>query len=142
VLADAGCPQPFLEAFLEGTEPTQTCSEVDHLRVSLPYYLQRFEIDRGLELRIDSEALVRLVNEGQGELELAPGGHELILHEEGGTRTVKLDMGWRQRREAQRRLDDPNSEGGVLAPLPTEPAADAPVGVDGRPATIIPIKHD
>ena len=142
VLAEAGCPQPFLEAFIEGTEPTQSCSEVDHLRVSLPYYLQRFEIDRGLELRIDSEALVRLVSEGQGELELAPGGHELILHEEDGTRVVKLDMGWRERREAQRRLDDPNSEGGALAPLPTAPVADAPVGVDGRPATVIPIKHD
>jgi penicillin-binding protein 1A len=141
--ADAHCPDPFLEAFIEGTEPSQACSEVEHFRLSLPYYLQRFEIDRGLELRIDSDALVRLVNEGQGEIELAPGGHELLLHEEGGTRVVKLDMSWRERRESQRRLDGSGAQdGGTLAPLPTDPAGDVPVGVDGRPATIIPIKND
>jgi len=141
--SESRCAEPFLEAFIEGTEPAESCSEVEHFRLSLPYYLQRFAIDRGLELRIDSEALVRLVSEGQGEVELAPGGRELLLHEEGGTRAVQLDMGWRERRETQRRLDPPGGEdGGVLPPLPADPSTDAPVGVDGRPATIIPIKYD
>jgi penicillin-binding protein 1A len=141
--AESRCPSPFLEAFIEGTEPTQSCSEAEHFRISLPYYLQRFEINRTLELRIDSETLVRLVREGQGEVELAPGGRELLLHEEAGTRLVRLDIGWRERREAQRRLDEGAGTGaGVPPALAAAPADDAPVGVDGRPATIIPIKYE
>jgi penicillin-binding protein 1A len=142
--ADSQCPLPFLEAFVEGTEPTQPCSAIEHYRVSLPYYLQRFEINRDLELRIDAETVVRLVGEGQGELELAEDGRELLLHEEAGTRRLRLDMRRGERREARNQL-----LAGVTPPQPGEDAgaagthaADVPVGLDGRPATVIPIKPD
>ena len=138
----SGCPEPFLEAFIEGSEPTESCSEVEHYRLSLPYYLQRFEIDRSLELRIDSDALVKLINEGQGEVELTPDGHELLLHQEGATKTVKLDIGWRERRQAQRELDASGNPANPQVLPPLQPGTDVPVGVDGRPATIIPIKYD
>jgi len=140
--ADSRCPLPFLEAFVEGTEPTQPCSELEHFRISLPYYLQRFEINRDLELRIDAETLVRLVGEGQGELELTEDGRELLLHEEAGTRRLRLDMRRGERREVRDQL-----LAGATPPQPVDgeagtPAADVPVGLDGRPATVIPIKSD
>jgi len=142
--ADSKCPLPFLEAFVEGTEPTQPCSELEHYRIALPYYLQRFEINRDLELRIDAETLVRLVGGGQGELELTEDGRELLLHEEAGTRRLRLDMRRGERREARDQL-----LAGATPPQPGEgaaaagtPAADVPVGLDGRPATVIPIKPD
>ncbi|HKN48076.1 MAG TPA: PBP1A family penicillin-binding protein, partial [Candidatus Polarisedimenticolia bacterium] len=69
---ESNCPNPFLEAFIEGTEPAKSCSETEHFRIGLPYYLQRFELTRDLELQIDAETLVRLVKEGQGEVELLP----------------------------------------------------------------------
>jgi len=142
--AESKCPLPFLEAFVEGTEPTQPCSEIEHFRVSLPYYLQRFEINRDLELRIDAETLVRLVGEGQGELELSEDGRELLLHEEPGTRHLRLDMRRGERREARDQIlagaAPPEPGGGDAATGAT--VNDVPVGLDGRPATLIPIKPD
>jgi penicillin-binding protein 1A len=140
--ADSHCPMPFLEAFVEGTEPNQPCSEVEHFRASLPYYLQRFEISRDLELRIDADALVRLVSEGQGELVLSEDGRELLLQEESGTRHLRLDIGRGERREARDQLlagagPPPAGDAGAAGA-----AADRPVGLDGRPATVIPIKSD
>jgi penicillin-binding protein 1A len=138
--SDSGCSLPFLEAFIEGTEPTQPCSEIEHFRVTLPYYLQRFEIDSDLSLRIDGEALVKLVNEGQGEIEVSEDGKELLLHEEAGTRRLRLDMGRGDRRDVREQLLAGGTPPGSGAGSP--PDGDAPVGLDGRPATVIPIKHD
>jgi penicillin-binding protein 1A len=137
---DSHCPTPFLEAFLEGAEPTEECSEVEHFRLTLPYFLQRFEITKGLELRIDADSLVRLVAEGQGEVELSEDARQLVLHEENGPRTIPLDIGWGERRAAREKLEA--GQGGAEKTPPAGPAADAPVGVDGRTATIIPIKND
>jgi hypothetical protein len=131
---------PFLEAFVEGTEPTEPCSEAEHLRVSLPYYLQRFEISRDLALRIDAETVVRLVREGSGDLELSEDGQELILHEEEGVRRVRLDMRRGERRDARDLLAA--GTGGGADPAAPPDAGETPVGLDGRPATIIPIKPD
>jgi penicillin-binding protein 1A len=136
------CPSPFLEAFIEGSEPTQECSEMEHLRHSLPYYLQRYELSRGLELRIDPDTLARLVKQGSGDLELSPDGRDLVLHEEAGLRYVHLDLSRRERREAQEGVQ---GDGSQVAAAGSEGAAggeEVPVGVDGRPATIIPIKPD
>ncbi|HKQ97556.1 MAG TPA: PBP1A family penicillin-binding protein, partial [Candidatus Polarisedimenticolia bacterium] len=101
---DSHCPVTFLEAFVEGSEPTEPCSEAEHFRISLPYYLQRFPINRDLELDIDADTVVRLVREGSGELELSEDGQELILHEEEGVRRVRLDMRRGERREARNQL--------------------------------------
>ena len=94
---DSKCTNPFLEAFIEGTEPTEACSNIEHFRISLPYYLQRFEISRSLELRIDPDSLVRLVREGQGEIEILPDGRDLRLRGDGEEepRPVGHDLGRR-----------------------------------------------
>ncbi|HUD72577.1 MAG TPA: penicillin-binding transpeptidase domain-containing protein, partial [Dongiaceae bacterium] len=136
--ADSHCPATFLEAFIEGTEPTEPCSEAEHFRVSLPYYLQRFEIGRNLELRIDTETVVQLVREGSGELELSEDGQELLLHEEEGVRRVRLDLRRGERRDARDLLA---AGTGGTDPAPPD-GGEKPVGLDGRPATIIPIKPD
>jgi hypothetical protein len=115
---------------------------MEHLRHSLPYYLQRYELSRGLELRIDPDTLARLVKQGSGDLELSPDGRDLVLHEEAGLRYVHLDLSRRERREAQEGVQ---GDGSQVAAAGSEGAAggeEVPVGVDGRPATIIPIKPD
>ena len=42
---DAGCTQVIIESFLEGTEPTRRCTRAEHVRLALPYPLQRFLLD-------------------------------------------------------------------------------------------------
>ncbi len=142
---ESACPVTFLEAFLEGTEPAKACSAAEHFRISLPYYLQGFEVTDNLDLSLAGDALVRVVSEGQGDIELLPGGKELLVHLEGQDIQVKLDIGRAERREAEKHL-----QGGVgtavdpqATPSPT-PATEAPThfGVDGRPAQVIPIHYD
>ena len=142
---ESSCPVTFLEAFVEGTEPAKACSATEHFRISLPYYLQRFDLTSGLELGLDGDALVRLVSEGQGEVELLPGGRELLVHYDGKDLPVRLDIGRAERREAMNNL---GQDGGPAVdpqagPSPA-PEAGTPThfGVDGRPAVVIPIRYD
>jgi penicillin-binding protein 1A len=126
--SDSHCPSPFLEAFIEGTEPTEACSEAEHFRASLPYYLQKFEISRDLELRIEPEVVANLVRQGSGDLELAPDGKELILKgDDGSERRLKLDLSRGERKDLQAGLQ-------VLQPIGAQDGAtgDVPVGIDGR----------
>jgi penicillin-binding protein 1A len=142
---ESNCPNPFLEAFIEGTEPAKPCSEAEHFRISLPYYLQRFDVTRDLELSIDSEALVRLVKEGQGEVRLDPDGKEILVQDGDAEKHVPLDIRRADRKDALTQLlAGGNGTAPTPAPDGTPPAGEAPThfGVDGRPATIIPIKND
>src|SRR3989338_1234707 len=140
---ESSCPVTFLEAFVEGTEPAKSCSAAEHFRVSLPYFMQRFDLTSDLELGVDGDTLVRLVGEGQGEVELLPGGRELLVHYDGKDLPVRLDIGRAERREAMNSLDQDGGPAGDPQAAPT-PDADAPThfGVDGRPAVVIPIKYD
>jgi penicillin-binding protein 1A len=148
----SNCPLTFLEAFVGGTEPTEACSGRLHFELSLPYFLQRFEASGAGELRIDPEALVRLVHDGQGDVELVSDGRELLLRDAGAERRVRLDIRRSERRDALTRLGPdgaPPPDGTPLSgdgapPDGSSPEAEAPThfGVDGRPATIIPIKYD
>ena len=140
---ESSCPVTFLEAFLEGTEPAKACSATEHFRISLPYYLQRFEATSDLELTLDAEALVRLVSEGQGDVELQPGGRELLVHHDGQDLLVKLDIDRADRRQAEDSLE--GGDGPAVDPKPSPtPEGTAPThfGVDGRPAKVIPIHYD
>jgi penicillin-binding protein 1A len=143
---DSNCPVTFLEAFVEGTEPGEACSGRRHFQLSLPYFLQRFEASDDQTLRIEPDALVRLVNEGQGEVELAADGHELLLRDAGVERRIPLDIRRAERKEALGQLGPDGSPAPDGAPPPDAAAGEgeAPThfGVDGRPATIIPIKSD
>ncbi len=132
---ESACPVTFLEAFLEGTEPAKACSAVEHFRISLPYYLQKFPVNDDLELGIDGDALVHVVSEGQGEVELLPGGKELVVHLEGQELQVKLDMDRATRKEVRGELE--------ATPTPaTVTQAPTHFGVDGRPAVVVPIHYD
>jgi penicillin-binding protein 1A len=136
---ESGCAHTFLEAFVAGSEPAEACSEARHFQIDLPYFLQRYPVTRALEIDIDPEAVVRIVNEGQGEVELDPDGRTLILKGEGAERRIALDL-----RRGERRDVLAGIEGGPAPPEPPPDEAAEPihVGVDGRPATIIPIKYD
>jgi penicillin-binding protein 1A len=142
---DSSCPATFLEAFVEGSEPAEACSEARHFQISLPYYLQRFQVTADLELQIDADALVRLVNEGQGEVELLPNGWEILLRDNGVERMVRLDIRRAERREALEDLSPEGTDTRSASPTPPPSRDGQPpshFGVDGRPATIIPIKND
>ena len=149
---DSNCPVTFLEAFVEGTEPGEACSARRHFQLSLPYFLQRYEASDDFELRIEPDALVRLVNEGQGDVELVADGHELLLREAEVDRRIPLYIRRAERKEVLGQLGPdgaPVPDGGPAPEgatgtggLPGADGAPSHFGVDGRPATIIPIKSD
>jgi penicillin-binding protein 1A len=138
---DTHCQPIILEAFLRGTEPTATCSEAEHYRIGLPYYLQRYHFNRQQELEIDGAGLRRLLDQGMGQLTLGEDGRSLLLREEGGERAIPLDIGRADRRETLRALEEDGAQPpeGVLAAPPGPPRQ---VGTDGREATLILIKYD
>jgi penicillin-binding protein 1A len=143
---ESSCPTPILEAFIEGTEPTTPCSEKEHVRHRLPYFLQSFDINRSMELRIEPEIIVRLIQEGVGDVELMPDGRELLLQGQGDepARTVRLDLSRRERRDLFDLLMEQIAAFDDLMvddPIPEDDRLE-PVGVDGRPATIVPIRYD
>src|SRR3989441_6706209 len=143
---ESNCPVTFLEAFLEGTEPAKACSAVEHFRLSLPYYLQKFEVTPDLELSLDGDALVHLVSEGQGEVEMQSGGKEILVHYDGKDLQVRLDISRAERKEAYNNLATPGGGPAVdpqPSPSPTPgPETPAHFGVDGRLAETIYINND
>jgi penicillin-binding protein 1A len=135
------CQPVILEAFLRGTEPTALCSEAQHFRVSLPYYLQRYQFNRKNELRIDAEALRQLLQQSGGELSLDEATRSLVWNRPDGNWVIALDIGRRDLREI---LD---GSAGLDPAYGTDPGVSNPpppqrVGVDGREATMVLIKYD
>src|SRR5206468_12476158 len=125
----SACPVHLARACLGGTAPAKAGPAVAHFRISLPYYLQRFPVTDELELGIDGDALVHVVSEGQGEVELLPGGKELVVHLEGQELQVKLDMDRATRKEVRGELE--------ATPTPaTVTQAPTHFAVDGRPAVV------
>ncbi len=147
---DSRCTDTFLEAFVEGTEPGASCSEIEHFRINLPYFLQKYEITRDLKLRIDGDEVARLVNEGEGDVQLAEDGREILLLEEEAVRRLSLDLSRRDRRDLIAGMDGAPQNGqppGTGAPDPfgtLYPDGEPPLyyGIDGRPAVVVPIKYD
>ena len=139
---ESRCHPIILEAFLRGTEPTAQCSEAEHFRTSLPYYLQRFQFNRRQEIRIDGEGLRRLLQQGAGDLSLSENGKSLILRQEGGDRIIPLDIGRRDLREVMEGLKGGAEETGESAGTIPGVAPPRRAGRDGRDATLILIKYD
>lgn len=69
----AGCSELLEEAFVAGSEPTEFCSPLEHLRVSLPPALQRYPLGEGGKLRVPAADLDRLALAVPG-FELRRGG--------------------------------------------------------------------
>lgn len=57
----AGCREVLVESFLEGTEPTRTCTRSEHLRLLLPYPLQRFPLDESGAIEAPAGELERVL---------------------------------------------------------------------------------
>ena len=136
------CQPIILEAFLRGTEPTALCSEAQHFRVSLPYYLQRYQFNRKNELRIDGEGLRRLLQQSGGELTLDEATRSLVWHRSEGDWVIALDIGRRDMREILDGSDGAGSDGATDAPGLTTASPPHKVGLDGREATMVLIKYD
>ncbi|TDI12384.1 MAG: PBP1A family penicillin-binding protein [Acidobacteria bacterium] len=49
---DTGCQDVIMETFLEGTAPTEFCSEAHHFQISLPYFLQRYPLSPRRRLQL------------------------------------------------------------------------------------------
>ena len=133
------CQPVILEAFLRGTEPTASCSEAQHEKITLPYYLQRYPFNRKNELRVDAEGLKRILDASEGEVSLDEEGRRLVLHRPEGDLAVPLDIGRRDLRdvlEEEGSTDEGSVAGGLLAATPRR------TGVDGREATVVLIKYD
>jgi len=141
---ESSCPVTFLEAFLEGTEPAKACSAVEHFRLSLPYYLQNFDVTPDLEVSLKGDDLEHLVSEGQGEVELQSDGKEILVHYDGKDLQVRLDISRADRKGVINDLAAPGGGPGVDPQPSPSPAPGAPThfGVDGRPAETITINYD
>jgi len=139
---ESKCDPIILEAFLHGTEPTALCSEQQHFRISLPYYLQRFQFNRKNELRIDGDGLRHLLQQSGGELSLDEATRSLVWHRSEGDMVIALDIGRRDLREVLDEGTDTQAAGLTDASGMSLPSPPHRAGVDGREATVVLIKYD
>lgn len=86
------CSKVIDEYFLRGTEPQATCGPKDHLRVTLPYFLQRYPITDGLALVIPQSDLQAWLADYPAVISLH-GPNALLVSWGGATFTVKLEIG-------------------------------------------------
>ena len=121
--SEAGCTEIIEETFLAGSEPTKECTAAEHLRLALPWDLQRYDLDDSGALLIpelDLDALQRqepFLTVGSGQRSIAVAGP-------GGSATLPM----RVLAGGTQRLPSPLE--GKLDPAPW-------VGKDGRPADVI-----
>ena len=113
----AGCLEPIRETFLEGTEPTGTCSTFEHARLRLPWVLQRYALDDDGALLVPTGDLAALMSDPAVRVE--PGRSI-------GAADVVLPL--REVAGATRRL--PESLDGQVD-------SSTWVGKDGRPADVV-----
>jgi len=137
--ADTGCDPAdvILEAFIDGTEPVAACSPAEHLRISLPYFLQRFEVNPKLELVGSPQDLAAVIQAGPRSAQVSPDGKRIEVLAGGAHKSsVPLGLDADQERELLRLLASP--------PVRSAPEAGGTVwyGLDGRLATVRTIKRD
>ena len=132
---DSGCDPKdvVLEAFVAGTEPTDACSPLEHFRLRLPYYLQRFPVNEAHELSGTPEEFAEVIEDSApGTVRLSDDGHELLLSGDVQISSVGLALD----SAAQRQLKY------LVSSLPARSAPDTPgvwYGLDGRRAKVIEI---
>ncbi len=144
----SGCRKVIMESFRRGTEVAHQCAAAAHMRVGLPYYLQRYPITRAGALRIDDAEMSRLLRENPFHLSLA--GDMIKASWQGGVMDAPLERAgggvsslWRFARSGGREEDlDPAREQMLPAELPPLSTDTPPfVGVDGRTALVVPIRY-
>ena len=88
---DSPCTDVKPEFFIDGTEPSQFCSQVDHFRLQLPHFLQTYSITPDLQLVIPAADLNAWVARYPGVVSW-PGGDRLIVSWAGSTFPVKVEI--------------------------------------------------
>ena len=122
---------------MTSTEPVAACSPAEHLRISLPYFLQRFEVNPKLELVGSPQDLAAVIQAGPHSAQVSPDGKRIeVLAGGAHTSSVPLALDADQERELLRLLASP--------PVRSAPEAGGTVwyGLDGRLATVRTIKRD
>jgi len=133
--AETGCDPTslILESFVTGSEPTALCSPAEHWRLTLPYYLQRFEVNEALQLVATPEELAAVIQAGPQQARLSADGAALeAFGAEGAALRIPLSLD----PDGRARLHE------LLLTPSAPPAEDAPRGLDGRLATIRQIHRD
>lgn len=133
--AESGCEPTsmILESFVTGTEPTALCSTAEHWRLTLPYYLQRFEVNEAKQLVATPEELVPVLAAGAQQARLAEDGGAIeAFGADGAALSIPLALD----PEGRLRLRE------MLLTPPAAPEEGAPRGLDGRLATVREIHRD
>lgn len=121
----AYCNPVITEAFLAGTEPTETCSVYEHQRLRLPYPFQRYALDENGSLVVPVTDLEALLRE-ETAVRLAEGGRRLEAYLPGEVVSIGLHI--------VGDLDaNPAAARDLLAPFDVS----SWVGKDGRPAQVM-----
>ncbi|MFQ5700923.1 MAG: penicillin-binding protein 1A [Acidobacteriota bacterium] len=152
VAPEAGCHNIIMETFIKGTEIERPCTAAAHLRLSLPYYLQRYPIS-GSRLAIGKVELARLLRENPFDLDLFGRSLDVTMTAT-GSRMVQLtsrdplggELTWGVFHfpTPSPSPDEDELENHQLLPsdLPPIDTSDTPyLGLDARTAAIIEIQR-
>ena len=119
----AGCVEPILETYLEGTEPTRDCSRSEHARLRLPWIVARYELDERGALIVPADDLASLI-QTEPLLKVDAARTTMTYASDDGATTIPL-------RVVPGRTERlPSSLGDKVDPT-------AWVGKDGRPAEVV-----
>jgi membrane peptidoglycan carboxypeptidase len=124
----AGCGPVFSETFAQGTEPAVYCSVGEHLRLRLPYPLQRYALNEQGELAVPGSDLDRILA-SEPAVHVVEGGRRLEASTPDGPVSLPL-----------RRLPDAALEIPLPAALQEKLDPTTFRGKDGRPAQWIVLR--
>jgi penicillin-binding protein 1A len=119
----AGCTELIEESFAAGTEPTADCTASEHVRLALPWILQRYPLDETGALLVPDEDLAALV-QSEPFLIVDAARRSIGVGGPGGTVTLPLRV------VAGKTPRLPTALEGQVDPTPW-------LGKDGRPAEVV-----
>jgi membrane carboxypeptidase/penicillin-binding protein len=156
---ELSCRNVIQETFVRGTEIERPCTSNAHVRLGLPYFLQRYPMREEGRVEIADSEIDRLLRENPFHLDLL-GRSSLNVLASGGLQVVRLartgersgsDVTWGffRRHEAAKDPNGADEDAEELAYTQFLPAEMPPldggahpfVGIDGRTAAVIPIRY-
>jgi len=159
---ELSCRTVIMESFVKGTEIEKPCTGNAHVRLALPYFLQRYPMQEGGRLEIDDNELNRLLRENPFHLDLlgrvslnvltSSGVQVVRLSRDGGREGGDVTWGFFRRHEASQDDGDASASSDeaeelaytqfLPAELPALSTGSHPfVGIDGRTAAVIQIRY-
>lgn len=88
---DSPCSVVVEEPFIEGREPMRVCTKNDHLKISLPYFLQRFDFNSEGALQIPSSDLNSILAAYPSVVQRV-GGTKIEVNWGGSSRKIELQI--------------------------------------------------